>query len=150
LFLTEKEAIDQAVETIDHAFAVGSTTVSLEAATIQDFTLMSYFYERGLYSPPWLWSILEVIKRARKQEKLIIGLFKFFPSPRVVPNNCNRCNKKVMAKIIEYNRTLDPKVFNGLTCACKEQWRGRLKEKPLAFSKRLEPLAAILEELRSL
>jgi radical SAM enzyme (TIGR01210 family) len=150
LFLTEKEAIDQAVETIDHAFAVGTTTVSLEAATIQDFTLMEYFYERGLYSPPWLWSILEVIKRAKKQEKLIIGLFKFFPSPRVVPHNCERCNRRVMEKIVQYNRTLDPRVFNGVTCVCKEQWRVRLKEKPLAFSKRLEPLAEILEELRSL
>jgi radical SAM enzyme (TIGR01210 family) len=31
LFLTEKEAIEQAIETIEYAFASGTTTVSLEA-----------------------------------------------------------------------------------------------------------------------
>ena len=48
LFLTEKEAIEQAIETIEYAFAIGTTTVSLEACTIQDYTFMKYLYERGL------------------------------------------------------------------------------------------------------
>jgi radical SAM enzyme (TIGR01210 family) len=149
LFLTEKEAIDNAVETIDHAFAVGARTVSLEAATIQDYTLMKYFYDRGLYTPPWLWSILEVVKGSKTHDKLIVGLFKFFPSPSAVPNNCNNCNEKVMGKIIEYNKTLDPRVLSGLSCSCKTQWKEKLKERALPFQKRLSIIPSILDELRS-
>jgi len=148
LFLTEREGIENAIETIEYAFERGTTTVSLEACTIQDFTLMKYFYERGLYSPPWLWSILEVVKGVKRPGKLIVGLFKFFPSPTAVPNNCDRCNEKVMEKIIQYNRTLDPKAFNRLTCECKKQWRTILGEKPLPFEERLKPIPDILDELK--
>jgi len=147
LFLTEREGIEQAIETIEYAFAAGATTVSLEACTIQDYTLMKYLYERHLYSPPWLWSILEVLKGVKTPGKLIVGLFKFFPLPQAVPNNCECCNEKVMERMVQYNRTLDSEVFKGLTCGCKTQWREILKEKPLPFEKRLEPIPQLLNEL---
>lgn len=148
LFLTEKEAIERAVETIEYSFAIGATTVSLEACTIQDYTFMKYLYERGLYSTPWLWSIIEVVKRVKTPGKLIVGLFKFFPSPSKVPNNCDRCNEKVMEAIVQYNRTLDLKAFRGITCECKKEWRKILEEKPLPFEERLKPIPEILDELK--
>jgi radical SAM enzyme (TIGR01210 family) len=138
--VTVKEGIELATETVEYSFSVGATTVSLEACTIQDYTLMKYLYERGLYSPPWLWSIVEVVKRVKTPGKLIVGLFKFFPSPSAVPNNCDQCNEKVMEAIIEYNRTLDRNVFNRITCKCKKEWRRMLKEKPLPFEERLKPI----------
>jgi radical SAM enzyme (TIGR01210 family) len=148
LFLTEKEAIEQAIETIEYAFGIGATTVSLEACTIQDYTFMKYLYERGLYSTPWLWSIIEVVKNVRAPGKLIVGLFKFFPSPSAVPNNCDRCNEKVMETIIQYNRTLDRKAFDGISCKCKEEWRKILEEEALPFAERLKPIPEIVEELK--
>ena len=148
LFLTEKEGIESAVETIEYAFESGATTVSLEACTIQDFTLMKYCYERGLYTPPWLWSIIDVVKKVKTPGKLIVGLFKFFPSPSAVPNNCDRCNETIMERIQEYNRTLDSRTFDGLVCKCKKEWKELLMEKPMAFEKRLEPIPRLLDELK--
>jgi radical SAM enzyme (TIGR01210 family) len=147
LFLTEREGIEQAIETIEHAFEVGATTVSLEACTIQNYTLMKSLYDRELYSPPWLWSILEVLKGVKTQGKLIVGLFKFFPQPSAVPNNCDQCNEKFMERLVRYNRTLDLKAFSGLTCGCKNKWREALTEEPLPFEKRLEPIPRLLKEL---
>ena len=148
LFLTEKEGIEQAIETIEYAFARGTTTVSLEACTIQDYTLMKYLYEQGLYSTPWLWSIIEIVKNVKTPGKLIVGLFKFFPSPSKFPNNCDRCNEKVMEAIIQYNRTLDTKIFNGITCECKKEWRKILREKPMPFEERLRPIPELLDKLK--
>jgi len=148
LFLTEKEGIEHAIETIEYSFAMGAATVSLEACTIQDYTFMKYLYERGLYSPPWLWSILEVVKGVKAPGKLIVGLFKFFPSPSKVPNNCDRCNEEVMEAIVQYNRTLDPKAFDGLACGCKKEWEKILEEKPLPFEERLKPIPELLNELK--
>jgi radical SAM enzyme (TIGR01210 family) len=148
LFLTEKEGIELAIDTIEHSFSVGATTVSLEACTIQDYTLMKYLYERGMYSTPWLWSIIEVVKGVKTPGKLIVGLFKFFPSPSAVPNNCDQCNEKVMEAIVQYNRTLNPKVFDGITCECKKEWKEILEEKPLPFEERLKPIPEILDELK--
>jgi hypothetical protein len=148
LFLTERESIDNAIETVEHSFSVGASTVSLEASTIQDFTLMSYFYKKGLYTTPWLWSIIEIVKRVKTPGKLIIGLFKFFPSPSAVPNNCELCNDKVMDTIIQYNKTLDRNVFNGLDCDCKNEWKIILKEKPQPFEDRLKVIPDLLAELK--
>jgi len=148
MFLTEKESIEQAIKTIEYVFAIGGTTVSLEACTIQDYTLVKYLYERGLYCTPWLWSIVEVVKRVKTPGKLIVGLFQFFPSPSKVPHNCDKCNERVMETIRQYNRTLDRKVFDGLTCSCKNKWRTILEEKPLPFQERLKPIPEILDELK--
>lgn len=147
-FLTEREGIEQAIETIEYSFAMGAATVSLEACTIQDYTFMKCLYDRGMYSTPWLWSIIEVVKRVKAPGKLIVGLFKFFPSPSAVPNNCARCNEEAMAAIIQYNRTLDPTVFDGVSCECREEWRSILGEKPLPFAERLRPMPALLDELK--
>ena len=148
LFLTERESIDNAIETIEHSFAVGAATVSLEASTIQEYTLMSYFYKHGLYTTPWLWSILEIVKSVKSSGKLLVGLFKFFPSPSAVPNNCEHCNDKVMNTIIQYNRTLDNSVFDSLTCECKKEWVKALEETPKPFEERLKPIPELLKELK--
>jgi radical SAM enzyme (TIGR01210 family) len=137
-FLTERESIEQAIKTVDHAFSVGSSTVSLEAGTIQNFTLAKHLYKQGLYTPPWLWSIGEVVKKCREYNNLIVGLFKFYPSPTAVPYNCPDCSDAVIGAIRSYNKTLKADVFNGLHCRCKAKWQEVLNETPLAFEVRLE------------
>lgn len=123
LFLTEAEAIENAIETINYAFDLGASTVSLEACTIQKYTLADYLSNIGEYKTSWLWSIIEVIKRTAHRGKVIIGLFQFYPSPNKVPYNCDECSEKVLEAIKEYNRTLDVSVFDNLDCNCKEEWK---------------------------
>lgn len=122
-FFSEKEAINDAVQSIETAFSLGVGTVSLEAMTVQKYTLVEYLYNNDLYQLPWLWSIVEVVRRTAHLGKVIIGLFKFYPSPDTVPNNCPICNQKVMDAIIRYNKKLDPDVFKQLHCQCKEAWK---------------------------
>jgi radical SAM enzyme (TIGR01210 family) len=101
-----------------------------------------------LYTTPWLWSIVEIVKRVKNPGKLIVGLFKFFPSPSAVPNNCELCNDKVMTAIIKYNKSLDRSVFDGLDCECKSEWEKTLEEAPQLFEERLKPIPVLLEELK--
>lgn len=136
-FLTEREAMENAIETVKYAFAAGSTLVSLEACTIQDYTLARYLNDRGLYHTPWLWTIVEVAKSCAQLGQLAIGLFQFFPSPQAVPYNCELCSDEVMKRIREYNRTLDTGVFDSLTCKCKEEWEHEINKEQLPFEERL-------------
>jgi radical SAM enzyme (TIGR01210 family) len=136
-FLTEKEAVDIAIETINYAFTAGSTTVSLEACTIQDYTLVKYLADKNLYHTPWLWSILEVIKSTVGPGKTVIGLFQFFPSPKIVPYNCDKCSNSVMGAIRKYNQTLEVNTFDQLTCECKKEWEKEIKKEQLPFEERL-------------
>jgi len=148
LFLTEQESIDQAIETINYAFDIGCSTVSLEACTVQDYTLVKFLYDLGLYTPPWLWSVLEVVKGScpSKDQKLIVGLFQFYPSPKTVPNNCEICNERIMKSIQKYNRTLDISLLDDIDCICKEEWREILQENPKPFHERLEPVIEFVSE----
>lgn len=139
-FLTEQESIDFAVEVIEYAFSRGSSTVSLEACTIQAFTLVDYLYKLGLYTPPWLWSIIEVVRRVRivNSQKLIIGLFQFYPSPSETPYNCDKCSSGILEAIRSYNRTLDKGLLAGLSCECKKRWQDDLAVEALPFARRLQ------------
>lgn len=139
-FLTEREGIENAVETVEHAFARGSRTVSLEACTVQDFTLVDYLYESGLYSTPWLWSIIEVMKRVKVKPpgKFIIGLFQFYPSPSKTPFNCEKCSDRILDAICNYNRTLDIALLENLNCECRKKWEEVVAEDSPPFMERLE------------
>lgn len=126
-FLTERESIESAIETIRYVFEIGCDTVSLEACTIQDYTLVSYLFKRGMYQTPWLWSILEVVKQTWNCGKVIVGLFSFYPSPTGVPYNCDRCSNEFRKALIQYNRTLDIKAFEQMKqCNCKQEWKKEL------------------------
>jgi archaeosine synthase beta-subunit len=129
-FLSEKEAVDDAVETIKTAFSLGVDTVSLEAVTVQRYTLVEFLTERGLYRVPWLWSILEVLGQTAHLGKVVVGLFQFYPSPESVPHNCELCNHRVMDAIVEYDRTLRTEALEGLDCECKSRWETALADTP--------------------
>ena len=129
-FYSEREAIDDAVDSIRTAFSIGVNTVSLEAMTVQKYTLIEYLHNNNLYEMPWLWSIIEVIKRTSHLGKVYVGLFKFFPSPDSVPNNCGLCNHETMDAIVEYNRTMKPEVFDRIQCRCIGEWKKSLQLEP--------------------
>jgi archaeosine synthase beta-subunit len=148
-FFSEKEAIVDSIRSIETAFSLGVRSVSLEAMTVQKYTLVEYLYNNNLYQMPWLWSIVEVIKRTAHLGKVIIGLFKFYPSPDSVPNNCHLCNHKVMDAIIEYNKTLRTDVFNQLHCKCKEDWKEVL-EKSSDYYKNLRDFISVAKNKDSI
>lgn len=147
-FLNERESIEQAVATIEYAFKAGSTSVSLEACTIQDYTFTKFLYEKGFYQTAWLWSIIEVIKRTAHLGKVVVGLFQFYPSPTIVPYNCDQCSERVMEAIRQYNRSLNAKVFDDLNCKCKDEWdkvTQKEGEDIFSFSGRLDSLLGELK-----
>lgn len=146
-FLTEREAIEEACKTVEYAFSLGSRIVSLEGCTIQDYTLVKCLADGGMYTTPWLWSIIEVVKRTRAKGNLIVGMFQFFPSPDTVPHNCPKCSEGIMEKIRKYNQTLDRKIFDSLTCSCKAKWEALLKENSRPFNERIKLFAKHMQNI---
>jgi hypothetical protein len=61
--MTELEAIEDATQSIIDSFKAGSKVVSLNPVTVHRDTLVDVLYKKRLFSPPWLWSVLEVLKR---------------------------------------------------------------------------------------
>lgn len=64
LFLSEKQAMEDITRSIDDA-APYADTISINLCNVQKGTLVETLWEKGQYRPPWLWSIIEILQRAK-------------------------------------------------------------------------------------
>lgn len=134
-FLTEKEAIDDAVETSLFALANGVDAVSIEPTSLQTHSLTDLLYQRGLYRVPWLWSVREVVMGIYNRlginqgidlrlggyfdEKILSGSQGVAPGatrnelfPYTTAGNCRLCDGRMVEAIKEFNKTYDLKVLD--------------------------------------
>jgi len=118
--LSEREAVEEAVNTIKYCFEHGIDEVSLSCAFIQEGTEMYKHYREGSYTPPRLWSIIEVVKRTASLGPVRVGTFEDEPPPIDVPKNCPECTGRVNEALDQYRNSFDPTVLDNLSCLiCK-------------------------------
>ena len=116
----EKEAVEDAVKSIEYCFQVKVDEVSLSCAFVQEWTMLHELYQAGKFQPPTLWSIIEVIQRTAQLGPVRIGSFDDDPPPIAKPHNCGECDFGVLVAIEDYRLYLDPIFFDGRTCDCKK------------------------------
>lgn len=135
-FLTEKEAIQDGKQTIDHVLSLSTDTdiLSFNPTTVQKNTLVEYLWWRRQYRPPWLWSIIEILKYGSMQEKKIrLQCDITGGGKKRGAHNCKECNQKVLSAINDFSLYQDPKVFLNLDCSCKQLWLDQLCLEPISF-----------------
>lgn len=119
-YKTEKEAIEYAVTTANFA-AKYSSYISFNPVNVQSFTLVEELWKEGFYRPPWLWSMIEILKRT-----VGLGIVVSYPTGRFErgAHNCKKCNEEVMGIITDFSLTQDKKILDQeLNCECKEYWK---------------------------
>jgi len=129
LYITEREAISEAIRTTNYAFQVGSNEVTLEAALVQRGTKMEEVYRKGDFRPPWLWSVIEVLKGTYQMGAVNVGDFTDEPPPVAIPYNCEKCSSKIAKLFNKYKETHKMDVFNDIDCDCKSIWRESLDKR---------------------
>ena len=125
-FLTEQEAMDDAINSIKDTFEQSQSKIaSLNPVCVHADTLVDLLWKKQEYSPPWLWSVLEVLKRSQQfvpeDGKLICEVMA--GGLERGPHNCGQCDSRVL-KEIEYfslNQKFSP-AMDKLTCECKSDW----------------------------
>jgi archaeosine synthase beta-subunit len=125
-FLTEEEAIEDCVATARLA-GPHSSTVSFNPMNIQKSTLVEDLWKRGQYRPPWLWSVVEALRRGK--EACPGTIMKSDPvagGKHRGAHNCGTCDEHVMKAIAAFNVSQDPRVFATLACKCKRDWEDQL------------------------
>lgn len=145
IFLTEQEAIDDAIETAIKCFEMGFDAISIEPTSLQNYSLANHLYQLGQYRVPWLWSIRDVVQgiydKIGKKE-LDIRLGGYFEEevlsgsqgvgfeekneifPHMTSLNCSKCSAKFIECIKKFNMTYDIKeLYNIENCDnCYEVW----------------------------
>ena len=132
-FLTEKEAIDEAVKTVYFARDCGFSRISLEPMAIHPYTLVDALSQTDDYKTPWLWSVVEIVKQCSDVSYMLgVGGVGYYPIPDSYSHNyCTdelKCNEQILSLIPIYNKTRDVTVFDNVSCECKEKWISICKE----------------------
>lgn len=124
-FLTEREAIEDAARTATLA-GQHADVVSLNACNVQSRTLVERLWRRGLYRPPWLWSLAEIIRRSHGVRARIrcdpVGAC----TPRGA-HNCGNCDARILRHIEAYSLSARLEALECDPCACQEAWRDTLE-----------------------
>ena len=125
ILTSEKDAIEEAVKSAEYAESVGAGRISFCPATIHKDTLMELLWRGGSYQPPWIWSIMEIIKQVRKSLNIPIIMDTAGFGSRRGPYNCKKCNSRLKSMIIESN--LNQSIPEDLECECKNKWKSEIE-----------------------
>jgi radical SAM enzyme (TIGR01210 family) len=130
-YLTEDEAIRD-VRTSIRVAAPRFDTLSVNPVHIQNGTVVEHLFRRGRYRPPWLWSVVEVLREGARE----VGSTRLvsFPTagglPRG-PRNCGTCDHRVLEAIETASLDQNWESLEGLTCSCQATWTAHRSLEPL-------------------
>jgi len=126
-FLTEKEAVQDTLQSIEKVSGL-SDIISINPVNVQRGSLVEHLWYKNVYRPPWLWSLVEVLKKAELDTTLVSS--KAGLGSERGPHNCDDCDDEIIDKIDRFNLTQDKSILEGLSidCSCRTKWE---KEKEL-------------------
>lgn len=131
-FLTEKEALDDCLKTTRDA-APFTDVISLNPTNVQRHTVVEYLWKRDQYRPPWLWSVVEILKQHQAHSEVHIKCDTVGGGNARGAHNCGACDRKILSAIGQFSLSQKHSLFNGLTCECKEKWHDQLDLENLSF-----------------
>jgi len=146
-FLTEAEALEDAIKTVRYAFNTGAKVISIEPVNIGEHAMSGALSRLGLYRPAWLWTVIEIAKAAFDLGKVRIGGYQFAPRYENFARNCEVCTMAVKEAIRQFNATNDPRSLQELDCACKAEWRAELERQ---YTPLLDRIADAVTQLQIL
>ncbi|HXY46569.1 MAG TPA: archaeosine biosynthesis radical SAM protein RaSEA [Thermoplasmata archaeon] len=130
-YLAESEAIDDVVQSIGEA-SPHFDTLSVNPVHIQNGTVVEWLYHRGRYRPPWLWSVVEVLRRGAERRGAA-RLVSFPTAGGLVrgPHNCGECDRRVLDRIEDASLSQDFAPLSTVECRCRSEWEATRSLEPL-------------------
>ena len=145
-YLTEKESVEDAIQTSVDCFDMGFDAVSIEPTSLQEYSLINELNMMGYYRVPWLWSLSKIIHGIydkKNVSKLDIRLGGYFDEevlsgsqgegfagrneifPHKTSSNCSKCTPQFIEHIKKFNTTYDVKDLDSVEkCdCCYELWK---------------------------
>lgn len=138
--LSEYEGIVEASNTAIHVLEKAGTynlkaRIAFEPVFVTEGKEVEIYFLKGEYTPPKLWSIIEVLRRTIakfgedfKPGSLFVGMNDENLSHGRTASNCGKCDREVINYIREFNGLQDINRLLSLTCECKNEWEALIKD----------------------
>jgi radical SAM enzyme (TIGR01210 family) len=148
-FLTESEAIADAVGAIRFAHEAGSDLAVLFPLHVRRHTLLHWLWTQGMYSPVSIWSVIDVLMRVGPSISATTTISWYRnrageggPMPGIVasPGTCDRCSDEVLAILDEYRDSGEFGLLERLStfpCNCRDEWEVRLAHESESLADRM-------------
>lgn len=120
-FLTEKDAIEDAIKSVEKIKDIADT-ISFNPLAIHSRTVVEFLWKKKLYRPPWLWSVVEVLKKSSEIYDGIIKCDVVAGGKERGSHNCGKCDKNFLSSIKSFSLTQNADIFKNLECDCRERW----------------------------
>ncbi len=143
-FLTEAEALEDALLTTRYAFERGADVVSIEPVNTGEYNMCGALSRLGLYRVPWLWTVLDVVRASAPLGEVRVGGSQFAPQYDRCARNCMTCTPLIYSALRRYNGSCDIRDIEGLSCACSSEWRAELAR---IYPPRIERVAEAVRRL---
>ena len=141
IFVSEAEAIDDALSTTKSAILYGGRRIVLMVNSVKRHNVQHSLYQAGMYRPPWLWSIREALNRIKDETANIdiINVYGFKSGVEIVrtAHNCGKCDEEFLFALDHFNYTADLSRLNDISCPCEYDWRTALEQKNDSLVKRI-------------
>lgn len=101
------------------------TKISVNPMNVQQGTVVEDLYKMDLYTPPWIRSVVEVLKQGCNETE---GEVKLMSSPtgggkRRGVHNCGSCDASQLDLIRHFSLRNDPNILDTLSGCCSDEWR---------------------------
>jgi len=120
LFLTEAEAMaDMRSSFVNLLGRV--EMVSMNPCTVQKRTELELYWKQDAYRPPYLWSVLSLLKDAPME----VTCDPLGGGQKRGPHNCGTCDYEIVRGIRDYSLSGDRDLIGALLetdCTCKNEW----------------------------
>jgi radical SAM enzyme (TIGR01210 family) len=118
-YISEGESINDVKRSIEKVSEL-SATISINPVNVQRGTVVESLWKRGHYRPPWLWSLIEVLKTPSNAR--LVSAPSGGGSKRGI-HNCGKCDKSVLSSVRDFSLGGDAGIFEDLSCGCMEEWQ---------------------------
>ena len=149
-FLSEREGIEDALKTIKIGLE-NDYYIRIMPTEVMEYTITDVLYKIGAYRPPYLWSVIEVLKKLTPEQRIRVDVSgphfeqEWDIVPREMhsshiyefPGNCKKCNKNALDAIFNFNTTKDIKAIDNISCECKDRWYKNINEDMASLNYRL-------------
>lgn len=141
-FLTESEAIADAVNTVSWAFEHGADGIVFCMTNLKPYTLTYWLQQRGDYRVPYVWSGLAVLQNIKPEYRKLCTLSGLYSGITIhqIAHNCPQCTGKIIAGMQRFSTRPDPAILDELDCCqcqCRAEWSQVIQKPSKALPERL-------------
>lgn len=122
--MQECRAIESAVESVRYA-APFSDEISINPVNVQKATYVERLWKRSEYRSPWIWSLIEVLKRCAGTVPCRLMSSPSGGGSQRGVHNCGSCDAKALEAIESFSYSQNPADL-GVSCECLKTWRAYL------------------------